>query len=526
MPRPRADPHSPSRHRPGSIMKDQSGPEETPSSEVGRRSVHAVKWGAASTMGLYALQLVAQVTLARILGPEVYGVFGLGLVVYTFTRLVGSFGFGWVLMQLKDLSPQDVRFAFTWQLVAAFLAAGAMLLSASLLAEFFNEPGVESVVRWLAVAMVLEAASSVPGYLLKRRLDFKTTGLIDVSGYFVGYIVVGIPAALLGFGVNALVAAWLVQSALKALGYYWKAPHDLRPLFRPPAGGGEIVGMGATVFVTNVVNWLLTNLDRVVLGRVLNATAVGWYTAAFNLARTPNGLLIISVQPAFFAAGARVQDEPLRIRRAYQEVFGSLLVLAAPMMCFLSAIGPDLVRFLYGEAWGPAGAALRVLFLAMLAHLLLAMSTPVLWNTGRRNLEALLQAPMIFFSVPLLYVSASYGVVGVAWAIVLVFCVRALLVGGAACRAVNLGIRDLAPDLTRGFLLSILAVGAAFTAFLLTPVGSQSLWRLVSASLATATTLGLLVYWRPSVLGPNALKILRRFLPEALHARASMGGKE
>lgn len=499
-------------------MTDSSGPEEAPRSEIGRRSVSAVLWGATSTVARYALQLLAQVVLARMLGPDIYGLFGLGLVIFTFSRFIGAFGFGWALMQLKELTDRDVRFAFTWQFMAGCVAAVVLLLSSGLLADFFREPQVESVVQWLALACIIDAAGSASSHLLRRRLDFRSLGIVDVAGYFVGYIMVGIPAALLGAGVWALVAAWLVQAGVKTLGYYAVARHDLRPLFRHPEGGKIIMGMGATVFITNIVNWLLFNIDRVVLGRVLDVRIVGWYTVALNLASTPNSLLIGSLQPAFFAAAARVQDEPERIRGAYREVVASILILISPLFAFLAAVAPDVVLFLYGEEWVPAGDILRILALGMPAFIFWALSTPVLWNTGKKHYEALLQAPLIPVMVGGLYVAASFGPNAVAAAVSLMFMLRALVIGVAAMRAVDLSLWALRGDLFRSLFLNLLVVAMAYLG-ILTTRGSGPLTALIAASTVTSLAVAVLLLARPSVLGPQAQKMLARFLPDWLTAR-------
>ncbi|TBR76551.1 MAG: lipopolysaccharide biosynthesis protein, partial [Burkholderiaceae bacterium] len=53
-------------------------------SGLGQSGVAAVKWSAASTAGRFVLQMAAQVVLARTLGPDVFGIFAIGMVVLTF----------------------------------------------------------------------------------------------------------------------------------------------------------------------------------------------------------------------------------------------------------------------------------------------------------------------------------------------------------------------------------------------------------------------------------------------------------
>ena len=110
--------------------------------------VSAVKWSAIGTIARFALQLIAQVILARILGPQNYGLFGIGMVVYTFGNFFSSFGFGRQLLQKQQITDKDIRFAFTWQVCLGTLATLVILISAPWIAAYFNEPKVLPVIQW------------------------------------------------------------------------------------------------------------------------------------------------------------------------------------------------------------------------------------------------------------------------------------------------------------------------------------------------------------------------------------------
>ena len=64
-----------------------------PSGEINNKAVSAVKWAAVGTVTKFGVQLAAQVVLARLLGPENYGLFAMGLVVLTLSNFLADFGF-------------------------------------------------------------------------------------------------------------------------------------------------------------------------------------------------------------------------------------------------------------------------------------------------------------------------------------------------------------------------------------------------------------------------------------------------
>ena len=481
-------------------------------SGLGQSGVNAVKWSAISTLVRFALQLGAQVVLARTLGPEIFGIFAIGMVVLTFATFFSGFGFSWSLLQRTSLCDQDVRFAWTWQVIVGIATMASVYLLAPVLAGYFKEPKAQVVIEWLSLACLLSAAAAPATYLLQRDLNFRAAGMVQVGSYMAGYLAVGVPMAMLGWGATSLVAAWLVQAAVVLVTSYLLKPHPLRPLFWY-ADAASALGTGRAVFFTNIVNWMLNNLDRILIGRLLNTQALGLYNAAYNLATMPNNLLLGALQPAFLAAGARLQNEQARLGRAYFQMLATIFVVVFPVFVFLALISNDLVYLLYGSRWGSAGPVLGILFLSMPAYVIWGISTPVLWNTGRKYYESVLQMPVLAFGALGFYLFADQGIQAAATVAGLVLVARALVIGITAFRALKLSAFELLPDVGRGLFLSgVCAIGvkasqetvAAFESPLLSLVGS---------CLASLLLLALLLAVRPQLLGDQTLAMAVRFFP-------------
>lgn len=481
-------------------------------SELGKKGVAAVKWGAISSAGRFVLQLGAQVVLARLLGPDTYGVFGMGLLVFTLSNFLAEFGFGWGLVQKVDLHPDDVRFAFTWQLVTGGVAAAALLLLAPWLGHFFHDERVVPVIRWMALACVLNAASAPAMNLLRRDLNFRAIGLIQIGSYFVGYVLVGMSLAWLGYGVTTLVAAWLTQSAVTLIAAYLKRPHALKPLFHYE-GASSMFNMGATVFFTNLVNWFISNLDRVMVGRLLNAHAVGLYTTGSNLSNMPASLLLGSMQPAFLSAGARMQDDLPKLRSTYLQILSTIWALIAPAMTVGALLAPDLVHFVYGPAWTGAGHVLAILFLAVPLQLTWCMTTPVLWNTGRKHHEVLAQLPVLFATLGLFVAFGAGGVEAAALVGAGATALRAAIIFAVTLPGTGIGWRDVLARLGHGLALSAIAGAATWAGLQLAAPLHHPLASLVAGGGLAALVCGALVLWRPALLGEEAARMVLRFAP-------------
>lgn len=491
--------------------------DDAKASPLGARAGHAVRWSALTTAARFALQLGAQIALARLLGPGNYGIYGIGLAVLTFATFLAGTGFSYSLLLQAQVGEADIRFAFTWQLLAGLACAAAMLALAPWLAQTFREPGVASMLRWLALACVLTAASGPALCLLQRELDFRALGLIQLASYALGYLGIGLPLALAGWGADALAIACVAQAGAGLAGCWWQRPHPLRPLLRQP-DRSQALGTGRTVFLTNLVNWLSANLDRLIIGRLLQTHAVGLYTLAWNLAQVPVTLLVGAVQPAFLAAGAQLAHEPKRLQHAWHQVLAGVLVLVMPIAVTLALLAQDLVALLYGPAWRDAGWVLALMFLCLPAWASWGLSTPVLWNTGRKHLEAGLQWPLLLAAVPAWWWLAPTGLAAAAGVSALLIYARSAVVVAAGLRALGLRARSLLPLLARGALLSLACGGAVLAAqagagLLDLPPAPQAAAALAAGG-ATAAAAGLLVAWSlPGLLGEPACQMLARVMP-------------
>jgi O-antigen/teichoic acid export membrane protein len=479
---------------------------------MSKKIAYAIKWSSAGTLARFALQLIAQIILARILGPDNYGLFGLGMVVYTFGNFFSNFGFGRQLLQKQVVTELDIRFAFTWQVIMGALATLFILFSAPAIAAYFNAPKVLPVIEWLSFTCLLNAATAPASNLLQRDLNYKTIAKIQLLAYFVGYFCVGVPLAMIGYGVDALVYAWMLQALITLVATYLARQHSLKPLFWFK-DGSDALHYGSVVFITNILNWLLTNIDRVVIGRLLSVQSVGLYSVSFNLATTPNNLMLGSLQTISLTSGAKVAGDIPKLTESYQLVLTIIFVLVIPFYVFLSALAPDIISLLYGSKWKESGDVLSILFLAMPAMMLGGLSTPILWNTEHRIQEFALQIPILLIGVGLLFGFANEGLNTVSWIILIIYVLRALLITRAAMRALALGWSTLCADFLRGVLMSGFVFSMVKCVTLYAANLQMPLVTLALSGLLVGLAALLLLAVFPTAYGARVQRILPRFHP-------------
>lgn len=475
------------------------------------RTISAFSWGVAGSVLKLAIQVGAQIFLARLLGPEHYGLFAIGVIIISLSNFLSDIGLAYGLIQLPVIDRTHVRFIFTWQLVLGLAVSAVVAGLAGPLAHFFNEPRAAAVIFALAPLCFLQAVTAVSLNLIKRELDFKSLQIIQTGAYVLGYLGVGIPLALAGWGVWSLVWAWTTQVAVTLVLLFGRVRHPVTPLLRHPEER-SLAAFGSKVLATNLTNWLLGNVDRVLVARYFPAVLVGLYTTPYNLMYTPATTLMGVLQPVMYSACARVQGEKRRIANAYVTLTAAISLAALPVFAVIATIADTFVLALYGQAWREAASVLQPVALAMPFLLLWNATTPVLWTNGRPGLEFKMQLPMIVVWLVAIAFAAQYSIAAVAWTVAALYVGRCMVFVLAACRMLDVPLENYLRGLGGGVALSVaLAVIAWFLDWSLAAQGHfDQMTRLLFIIFVSAASSLAMVRLFPRLLTPELANAIRQ----------------
>lgn len=429
--------------------------------DLGTQSLTALFWGTGGSIARMVLQLATQVVLARILGPVEFGLFALGVLVVGISTYFSDIGLAYALIQKKSVNANDIRFVWTWQCFLGLLVSGAIFFSAGLLATFFAKPEAEFIFRWLSLVILINAVTAVSINLLKKELNYKSLQIAQLSSYFLGYVCVGIPLAVAGYGGGSLVASWVVQSGVNLVILYFQVRHPLTFRFWIP-DGAKMLGYGLTVLGTNLVNWILNGADKILVGRIFPAYTVGLYTTAFNLVNSPSSALYGNLQSVVFSACARLQDNHDALREVFLRLLSVITLVSFPLFVIVGIGSEVVITAFYGDAWLEAARYLTPFALVMPFLLVWGISTPILWNSGRTRLELWLQLPMVFLWSAVLYAVANSPAETVAAVAAFLFAARCITMVVAVGSVIKISPWSLLRAIRGGILLTLIMVVISF----------------------------------------------------------------
>ena len=377
------------------------------------------------------------IALARLLTPEVFGLYAILVFVITAGVRSSELGLGAALIQRRDLDPAAaLGVAFTATFGLALALGAAIAAAAPLVARW---PGVSSdvtaPVRWLALLVMLSSLRMPAMVLLERRLAYLPLTVAETADT-VTFHAVAIAAAIAGAGlwsfvmgalaarVVNLVVLWGAARWRPTLRWSWR---ELAPVmkFGILFQGSVLVAIaGDAVVPIFVTAWS-------------GVTGVGFLNWAATLAFLP--LQVVSIAGrVLFPALSSLQADPKRFAEATARALNRVTAVLYPAAALLLAGADPVVRLIFGEAWLPAIPAVRCFCLSAIIGGTSTIFVHALYSLGRADIVFRLNlASAVLLWVITLVLVPWLGFVGFAVASVSLAC--------AGVSYTALSVRRLAP---------------------------------------------------------------------------------
>lgn len=389
---------------------------------LGRQFVGGLSWSAGAQLASQVVTFGAGVLLARLLSPTDFGVVGMAMVYTSFVWILGQTGFNAAIVYMKDVSDADLNTMYWANLTVNLLLLAAAVAISPLVGRFFQNPEVVPVVAVASIGLVASALGGVQRTLLEKRLEFKR---LARNGFLasLSYAVVAVVMALAGFGVWALVVGRLVEQGIESLLAVFSVKWWPRFTFSRDSFM-RLFGYGSRVWAGNMLFYGQENIDNLVVGRVLGATPLGYYSLAFRLANVPRWLFLGVVERVMFPSFSAGREQMGELRKTYLRIISYSVLVAVSLCAGMALVAREFVVVVYGVKWVPSVGPLRVLAIAGGLYCVSQATGPVLWAMGKPGLRVKLLSVSTLVLLIGAVTGSAWGVIGVAYGVL-----AAVLVG-------------------------------------------------------------------------------------------------
>src|SRR6516164_9910350 len=305
------------------------------------------------------LRMGSLVVLARLLDPKD---FGLVAMVTVFTGALGlfrDFGLSAAAIQRTVVTEEQISALFWINILVGVLTGLVALAMAPAIAAFYHEPQLFWVTVVLATGFLFNAAGVQHSAILQRQMRFTALAVISVVSLIVG-TAIAIGGANAGYGYWALVAMSVTQPLIATIGL-WLTVSWLPGMPQNWAGIRSMIHFGGTLTFNGLVAYVAYNAEKVMIGRLWGADAIGIYGRAYQIVNIPVANLNSAVGEVAFSALSRLQDDAIRFRSYFLKGFSLVLGLGLPITIACALFADDVVFVLLGPRWTDAVPIVRLL---------------------------------------------------------------------------------------------------------------------------------------------------------------------
>jgi len=432
--------------------------------------VSGVKWSGVS-MGVTAtLQFVTLAVLARFLSPSDFGLMGMIMVVIGLAQVFTDMGVSNAIIHRQDVTKHQLSSLYWLNIFAGVVVFSAILFCVPLVVRFYKEPRLYNLLYLAAMIFLITPFGQQSQILLQKELAFDKLARINIGASAINSTI-AVVLACTGFGVYSLIWGHLAGASanvLLLLNTGWK---NWRPEFHfSRADLKGYLSFGIYQMGEKAVNYLNTNLDYLLIGSMLGAKPLGYYTLAYNLIIRPSAIINPIITRVAFPVFSKIQNETERLQRGYLKVLQLLSMVNFPIMAGLAVVAPTAIPVIFGKQWIPSIVLIQIL---TIVGLLRSVANPVgslILAKGRADLGLKWNLAITATQIPALFFGAKLGdTLGVAIAFAIVMVVYSIFNYLILIRSlVGPCLRDYVQSMWPSFWMSLMmgavvfAVGLAF----------------------------------------------------------------
>ena len=380
--------------------------------ELKKRTVRGLTASITGEGIIFVLRVASIGILARLLIPEYFGLITMVMVVTSIVERLKDLGLANATIQRKTITHEEVSTLFWINAAGGLVMALAVAACAYPLALFYGDQRLIPITLVLATTFIWSSLAIQHQALLNRQMKYGQLAMIQISAEALS-LGIAVVMALNGAGYWALVA----REGLRSV-FYTAATWLCMPwLPGRPSRCGKVMSMlrfGGDVTAFNLVVFFCSNVDKILIGRLMGATVLGLYRQGSQLALLPSNQLMYPINNVAQSILSRLQDQPERYRRSYTKLLTALTAVTMPSMMFLAVFATEILLLVLGQEWLEAVNILRILALASFIESVSSTAGSVTLTCGQSRKYLLMGIFSSLGSVAFLVAGIPWGAEGIA----------------------------------------------------------------------------------------------------------------
>jgi O-antigen/teichoic acid export membrane protein len=373
--------------------------------------------GSLYSIGASAVTMVLgfgrSVLMARLLTPEDFGIVAFALTFLNLTTPLRDFGLDQALIHRRpeeDLSLNQALAVHFW--LRVILIFGFLLLLAAampIIRRVYPERAMlVPILLALTGGEIAAALGSTPTAYLRKEMHFEKLAVLQVLTSL-SMTIVGPLLAWKGWGAWAIVGE-RISGLMVATTVVWVLIHPWRMVWGFDWRMAKwYFHYGKFVLTSRVLNMVVNEFDDFWLGTTMGSVSLGYYSKAYEFAQYPRRMITEPVIRVLFPAFAKIQDDRLRLSKAYFRISSFIVRAGFLLVGSLVLVAREVITLLLGGNWSPMASTFQLMIVYTLLDPLLSVSGNLANATGHPEFVVRARGAQVAFFVPAVVLGVLWG---------------------------------------------------------------------------------------------------------------------
>lgn len=403
---------------------------------IAKASVHGIIWTMLRVLGQAGIGFGVGIFLARTLAIDDFGLMAVAMSMIGLAELISTLGVEASLIQRTQVSQAHLNAAFSLSLLMATAILLTFWLTADHISVYFKQAELAAMLPVLGFGQWFSTITMVPRAILRRKFDFKALSQITLFSYIIGYALLSVIMALLGYGVWSIVIGTCANFILSSILIFIRAKTFLKPAW-PTKEIKDLLHFGFLITMKYVINYVAVSSSSFIIGKLLNARHLGLYSRADQVANLPLQKIASTFSSVMFPIYAEVQHDLNRLANSYLKTVAAITLLTAPPLAVIAVTSDIVITGLYGEKWIDAAPILALLSIAGIFVCVFHLAGALVEATNRVWDEIKQQLVYLLILIVGFIFAAKINLLSVAWVFLLGVFYLYLAMGNLALKVIK-----------------------------------------------------------------------------------------
>ena len=411
-------------------------------------------WRFAERCGAQLVTFIVSIVLARILDPKDYCTISLVTFFTTILQVFVDSGLVTALIQKKNADDLDFSSVFYFNFIVCIILYVGMFIAAPYIALFYKDTTLTPVIRVISLTIVISGVKGIQQAYVSKNMLFKRFFFSTIGGTIFS-AVLGIAMAYMGYGVWALVAQQLSNTAIDTLILWLTVKWRPKKMFSYERLKG-LFSFGWKLLISSLLDTAYNNLRNLIIGKLYSSSDLAFYNQGEKFPKVIVMNINASIDSVLLPTMSIEQDNPERIKQMTRRAIKTSTYVMAPLMMGLAFCAEPIVRLVLTDKWIFCIPFLRIFCITYMFWPVHTANLNAINAMGRSDWFLRLEIIKKIVGLAILLSTMWFGVMAMAYSLLLSSVLSQIINSWPNRKLLKYGYLEQVRDFAPGILLAVL----------------------------------------------------------------------